>query len=293
VIAFECLIGKRPFYSDAIGDLVLQICVREIAIPSKHGPVPDGFDAWFARACARDPELRFQSARELTEALRDALGVGGRETMATLSGAEPARSISSPTASESDPAPFSQAPTIAVSAAQQKPSLTIRQFGTTTKTEPPSNNSAAIVLGVAGAALAIGLVVGFLVLNRRGQIAPESGPLEFPAPTLTTPAKKAEPGPVLPEEVDPAGVAAPETESDALEPTARKDGGPRREGTGGKAPAGGKERNPVDAGGPPVRRDGGWKKPAWAIPDDELPPKAPPVSPPPTAAPPPAPSTGH
>jgi serine/threonine-protein kinase len=28
VIAFECLIGKRPFYSDAIGDLVLQICVR-------------------------------------------------------------------------------------------------------------------------------------------------------------------------------------------------------------------------------------------------------------------------
>ena len=35
VIAFECLIGKRPFYSDAIGDLVLQICVRDIPVPSR------------------------------------------------------------------------------------------------------------------------------------------------------------------------------------------------------------------------------------------------------------------
>ncbi len=73
VIAFECLTGKRPFYSDGLGDLVLQICIRDIPVPSESSSVPVGFDAWFARAVARDPEARFQSARELTDALREVL----------------------------------------------------------------------------------------------------------------------------------------------------------------------------------------------------------------------------
>ena len=79
VIAFECLTGKRPFYSDGLGDLVLQICIRDIPVPSEISSVPVGFDAWFARAVARDPEARFQSARELSDALREVLGGEARE----------------------------------------------------------------------------------------------------------------------------------------------------------------------------------------------------------------------
>jgi len=79
VIAYECVTGKRPFYSDGLGDLVLQICIRDIPVPSEHASVPLGFDAWFARAVARDPETRFQSARELTDALREVLGGEARE----------------------------------------------------------------------------------------------------------------------------------------------------------------------------------------------------------------------
>jgi len=75
VIAFECLTGKRPFFSDGLGDIVLQICVRDIPKPSSVADVPDGFDQWFARATQREPQDRFQSARELSEALREALGV--------------------------------------------------------------------------------------------------------------------------------------------------------------------------------------------------------------------------
>jgi serine/threonine-protein kinase len=41
--------------------------------------VPVGFDAWFARAVARDPEARFQSARELSDALREVLGGEARD----------------------------------------------------------------------------------------------------------------------------------------------------------------------------------------------------------------------
>jgi serine/threonine protein kinase len=79
VIAFECVTGKRPFYSDGLGDLVLQICIRDIPVPSEMGSVPVGFDAWFARAVARDPDTRFQSARELTDALREVLGGEARD----------------------------------------------------------------------------------------------------------------------------------------------------------------------------------------------------------------------
>ncbi|MDQ2646464.1 MAG: serine/threonine protein kinase, partial [Myxococcota bacterium] len=75
VIVFECLTGRRPFHSDGLGDLVLQICVRDITVPSTVAEVPPGFDAWFARAVERDPDKRFQTAREMTDALREALGI--------------------------------------------------------------------------------------------------------------------------------------------------------------------------------------------------------------------------
>jgi len=79
VIAFECLTGRRPFYSDGLGDLVLAICVRDMPVPSELASVPIGFDAWWQRAVARDPDKRFQSAKELTDSLREALGLESRE----------------------------------------------------------------------------------------------------------------------------------------------------------------------------------------------------------------------
>lgn len=75
VIAFECLTGKRPFSSDGLGDLVLQICIRDIPVPSDYASVPVGFDAWFSKATEREVDQRFQSARDLTEALYEALGL--------------------------------------------------------------------------------------------------------------------------------------------------------------------------------------------------------------------------
>ncbi|MDI3281995.1 serine/threonine-protein kinase [Polyangium sp. 15x6] len=70
VIAYECVTGIRPFDSEALGDLIVQICARPLPVPSAVAPVPDGFDAWFAKACAREPNERFQTAKELAESLR-------------------------------------------------------------------------------------------------------------------------------------------------------------------------------------------------------------------------------
>jgi len=84
VIAFEMFTGQRPFTGNALGDLVLQICVRDMTKPSQLAPVPAGFDAWFAKAAERDQEKRFQSARELAQSLRDV--VGGNETALIVAG---------------------------------------------------------------------------------------------------------------------------------------------------------------------------------------------------------------
>lgn len=81
---FAALTGRLPFEGDVIGDIVLRVCVAPMPIPSKvAASVPTGFDAWFARACSRDPLRRFQSAEELAQALAGVCGVG-RIRLATL-----------------------------------------------------------------------------------------------------------------------------------------------------------------------------------------------------------------
>ena len=74
VIAYRCLLGKLPFFEPTLPQLVLAICTRPLPVPSRRGPVPEGFDAWFARACARSPADRFASARRASTELSAVLG---------------------------------------------------------------------------------------------------------------------------------------------------------------------------------------------------------------------------
>jgi serine/threonine-protein kinase len=69
IIAFECVCGKMPFEATSLGDLFMRICSAPLPVPSKFGPASEAFDAWFARAMDRNPEKRFQSAKEMAEAL--------------------------------------------------------------------------------------------------------------------------------------------------------------------------------------------------------------------------------
>jgi eukaryotic-like serine/threonine-protein kinase len=73
IIAFECLVGRRPFDGDALGVLIVQICAKPMPIPSKMASVPIGFDAWFAKAASREPAGRFSSAKAMADALRELL----------------------------------------------------------------------------------------------------------------------------------------------------------------------------------------------------------------------------
>lgn len=78
VITYECLLGVRPFDRDTLGSLFNAICVAERPVPSKEGPVPDGFDAWFERTTARNVADRFQTIEECITALRVLCGQPAR-----------------------------------------------------------------------------------------------------------------------------------------------------------------------------------------------------------------------
>ncbi len=74
VIAFECMTGALPFQAATLMGLAFQICSGKAPLPSSKAAVPDGFDAWFARAVAKEPDQRFPSARIMAEELRGLCG---------------------------------------------------------------------------------------------------------------------------------------------------------------------------------------------------------------------------
>jgi serine/threonine-protein kinase len=75
IIAFEGITGSRPFDQDSIGGLISAICHEPLPIPSEFAQVPAGFNAWFARASARNPLERFASVAEATSELRVICGL--------------------------------------------------------------------------------------------------------------------------------------------------------------------------------------------------------------------------
>jgi serine/threonine-protein kinase len=75
IVAFECITGSLPFQGDSLPALLRSICYDPIVVPSSVASVPLGFDAWFARAVARDRDERFQDAREFVEALEPILAM--------------------------------------------------------------------------------------------------------------------------------------------------------------------------------------------------------------------------
>lgn len=74
VLAFQALTGRRPFEAETIGALALKIVNEPLPLPSALRPdLPPEVDAWFARACDRKAEQRFQSAKEMSDAFVIAL----------------------------------------------------------------------------------------------------------------------------------------------------------------------------------------------------------------------------
>ena len=69
VVAYHCLVGRRPFEGETVGGLCVAISTGRFLPPRLVFPdLPASVDAWFARALARDPRERFATAKELSDA---------------------------------------------------------------------------------------------------------------------------------------------------------------------------------------------------------------------------------
>jgi serine/threonine protein kinase len=83
VVAFEALTGERPFNGDTIGALAIAIAHAPLPVPSsKNSGLGPAIDQWFARACARDVQERFSTAKEMS----DAFSVASRAVVVNPSG---------------------------------------------------------------------------------------------------------------------------------------------------------------------------------------------------------------
>jgi serine/threonine-protein kinase len=69
-IFYLALTGELPFGRGTVRDVVVRVLTTEPAPATSLNPsLPPGLDAWFARAFAKDPAHRFQSAQEVSDSL--------------------------------------------------------------------------------------------------------------------------------------------------------------------------------------------------------------------------------
>ena len=75
VIAYLALTGKLPLDGRGVGEVVTKIATENPIPPSDLiAEIPPEVDAFFARAFAKHPDDRFQTAAELASAFQDSLG---------------------------------------------------------------------------------------------------------------------------------------------------------------------------------------------------------------------------
>jgi eukaryotic-like serine/threonine-protein kinase len=206
VITFQCLTGRLPFSGEEFAEVLVEVCSDPIPPPSSFAPdLPSDVDRFIERALTRDIDQRFQSARELAEALQAIAAPGTvRGSAAELAARGSAQEIAaappnarSPHASGGfTPVPVtfamgeSSAPSHAASPGHvavgvtptprllQPSSSTLAPSGGTLATPPGRGRSIGLLVGAASLVLALGLTV-FFVARR----APSTVPSAAAAPT--------------------------------------------------------------------------------------------------------------
>ncbi|MEP7123567.1 MAG: serine/threonine-protein kinase [Byssovorax sp.] len=161
IIAHRLLTGTEPWNAPTLTALISQIAFLPLPVPSQHGhDLGPGFDAWFARCCAREPLERFPTAGEAIAELARAVGVS-----------EESGRMSVPSASQSTVVrpPRDDSARTAFSATAPAPSAITADPG---ETAPPRGPPPSIKLMLLGAGLTIALGVGGIVAYASSRPSP-------------------------------------------------------------------------------------------------------------------------
>jgi serine/threonine-protein kinase len=223
IIAFECITGQRPFDANTFADLLFSICMEPIPKPSDVAKVPEGFDEWFGKACAREPDQRFDSAKEMAAALRAVLTQEARVTLEPESdGIEDEDPLIVESDDGEDAARVAAATTQSVPEAEAK--LTSTTMPTSTSGTPPEPVRARSRIGLFGAAAAASLVAiaaWVSVAGNRSDVQAEPSASRPAAPSAAAARASERPAPEVRAVVakpPPAPFAAPKDAGTKAEP---------------------------------------------------------------------------
>jgi serine/threonine protein kinase len=199
VIVFQCLTGRPPFESEALGELMGLILYEDLPKPSEVRPdLPPSFDAWWEKAAKREREERFQSAKEFADSLAEALSQPPTLAVPSLS---PRASLLLEGAG--DPLAEDPRETGAPLARTRHSSVPRMSLATALIRHPRHWRSAVRTLPrkyLAGGAVALGILGGGLLTLLVGQSTPPAAPLPVHVqqqattvvPPATTPAPQVE-----------------------------------------------------------------------------------------------------
>ncbi len=269
VIGFLCMVGRLPFTGEAVGDLLVKICTAPVPVPSQLNPeLTPEIDAWFAKALAREPDERFQDAKDLAASLGEAVGIAPRSKMGSTLQELPSGPMNA------SPPPASTE--LSGSALGVRETQTVKAFTQSASAVPKK--------GVSGAVLAIGAVVALVTLGVVGvvaaralisptaaasvssEVAPAADPpasvpaaIDVPpdVPETATPLVSAAPDPLASAEPMPAAKPAPmprprpaskPARKPASKPTSKPAAKPASKPTPGTKPAPKPGSKPIDIG---------------------------------------------
>ena len=201
VIVYQCLTGRSPFESEALGALLGQIMYEPIPVPSSVKPdLPPALDEWWLRAASRDREQRFQSAKELSDALAVALSVRQPLTVPSVPPRATQTSINDDSYVGPTPTPLPVPTRPKGIGSKRRPGIATPHSLSRTRWSvdlPLKKLSKKAWLGIAASVLTALLVLGLALRER----APSSGTLQAPREVARAPAAALPPA--LPAEVPP------------------------------------------------------------------------------------------
>lgn len=229
LVAYTMLTGTVAIQGESFGDILVKICTQPLpslvaAVPS----LPYAMEAWFHKACAREPGDRYVSAQELIDALRMAAGAGastnpGLASAPTLDAAAlaamrtPSFGQSAAIAATLAAPTRTTGPAVHPVAAPPAFSQSAAAVSVTAAGVPRRPRSALVWGGVFAGVLAVGGAVVFAVSLRHGDTAASTTPSATPL-VATAPASTASPATALPA-LPPTGTAGAQVD-DAASPSA-------------------------------------------------------------------------
>ncbi|MFP6687668.1 MAG: serine/threonine-protein kinase, partial [Polyangiaceae bacterium] len=197
LIAFQLLTGRNYWTADGMAALIGQICYEPMAPPTATAPhLGPLFDIWFARACNRDPQLRFDSSKEMIAELARALGIQPSAAGITTGAGFNADSSLQIQVSSSDAGQLGAAIPGTVLSARPQLDSTDAPLYTSQLPNPgraPASNTLAVLLGVVVALVIAAASVAIYLVSDRPQVpqGPVTAKADPIAPT-DSPAPKAE-----------------------------------------------------------------------------------------------------